>query len=451
MRTTFFKTTGMFAVLVFGLASCSEKPKEAMKTTKSSGVKYAPEENISSTRPIKEIRDIFSFFHTPANIVQIQVASEKTEYAWQNISAFQYTMQIHRDGPISELPEMIDPSIGDITFTRPGMEQETVEQHFNSSTMDAFMVLHKGNIVYEQYKTMRPFDQHQWFSCSKVIPGTMVALLAQEGKVDIKKPVSDYVSELKGSDWDQVTVEETLDMATGLNSTEHEEPNDDARVNPERGWYKWAVSIGLFEDKANLNQSPFDVLRSMKKVKPGHSAFEYNSINTFVLELIVNEVSGKMLNEFFGERVWRKIGAQNDALVGVTKYGLGNGWGFVNTTLRDMGRFAMLFTPSWNKISKEQVIPDALLQTIQQGGYPDIYLNGFVGKEMQESFPEIKGLKNHYQWDIVFPDGDIFKAGVGGQGMYISPSADVVVVFFSTGKQQEEIMARAIVKSLSKK
>ncbi len=407
-------------------------------------------ETVASNRPIAEIRDIFEFFHTPANVVQIQVASDKTLYAWQNLSAFQYTMQIERDGSISVLPEKIDPKIGQIKFTRPEKTPETVSQHFDTSNMDALLVLHKGKVVYERYKTMRPFDKHQWFSCSKVVPGTMVELLALEGKVDLKKPVSDYVAKLKGSAWDQVTVEETLDMATGLDSTEHEEPNDDARSNPIRGWYKWAVSIGLFEDKDNLNQSPYDVLRNMKKVKPGHTAFEYNSINPFVLELIVNEVTGKTLNEVFGDRVWRKIGAQNDAFVGVTKYGLGNGWGFVNSTLRDMGRFAMIFTPSWKKISKEQIIPDSIIKTIQQGGKPDIYLKGFVGKEMQESFPDLKGLANRHQWDIVFPDGDFYKGGVGGQGIYISPAADTVVVWFSTGKQMEEVMAREIVKALSK-
>jgi len=406
------------------------------------------EADVASNRPINEIRDIFSYFHTPANVVQIQVASDKTLYAWQNLSAFQYTMQIERNGPISALPEKIDPKIGQITFTRPGEKPETVGRHFDTSHMDALLVLHHGNVVYERYKTMRPFDKHQWFSCSKVVPGTMVELLALEGKVDLKKPVSDYVAKLKGSAWDQVTVEETLDMATGLDSTEHEEPNDDARSNPIRGWYKWAVSIGLFEDKEHLNQSPYDVLRNMKKVKPGHTAFEYNSINPFVLELIVNEVTGRTLNEVFGDRVWRRIGAQNDAFVGVTKYGLGNGWGFVNSTLRDMGRFAMIFTPSWNKISKEQIIPDSLIETIQHGGKPEIYLKGFVGREMQESFPGIKGLANRHQWDIVFPDGDFYKGGVGGQGIYISPSADTVVVWFSTGKQAEEILARAVVKSL---
>ena len=113
-----------------------------------------------------------------------------------------------------------------------------------------------------------------------------------------------------------------------------------------------------------------------------------------------------------------------------------------------MGRFAMIFTPSWNKVSKEQIIPDSLIETIQHGGKPEIYLKGFVGREMQESFPDIKGLANRYQCDIVFSDGDFYKGGVGGQGIYVSPSADTVVVWFSTGKQAEEILARAIAKSL---
>ncbi len=403
---------------------------------------------VSRDTPLAEVREIFAYFHTPENVVQLQVASDKTLYAWQNLSGFQYTLQIPRDGPIRELPERIEPTLGQVMFTRPGLQPESVDEHFDGSQMDALLVLHKGHVVYERYKTMRPFDKHQWFSCSKVVPGTVVQLLALEGRIDLGKPVSAYVPELRGSAWDTVTVEETLDMATGLDSTEHEEPNDDARSNPVRGWYKWAVSIGLFEDKDHLGQSPYDVLRSMKRVKPGYTAFEYNSINPFVLELIVNQVTGQTLNEVFGDRIWRRIGAQNDAFVGVTRYGLGNGWGFVNSTLRDMGRFAMLFTPSWHKVSEERIIPAALMDAIQQGGRPEIYLEGFVGREMQASFPDIQGLANRYQWDIVFPDGDLYKGGVGGQGIYVSPSVDAVVVWFSTGHELEEVAARAIVDHL---
>jgi CubicO group peptidase (beta-lactamase class C family) len=39
---------------------------------------------------------------------------------------------------------------------------------------------------------------------------------------------------------------------------------------------------------------------------------------------------------------------------------------------------------------------------------------------------------NSYQWDFVMDDGDFFKGGYGGQGLYISPSRDLVVAFFGT-------------------
>ena len=36
------------------------------------------------------------------------------------------------------------------------------------------------------------------------------------------------------------------------------------------------------------------------------------------------------------------------------------------------------------------------------------------------------------QWDYVLEDGDFFKGGYGGQGLYISPARDLVIAFFGT-------------------
>jgi hypothetical protein len=33
------------------------------------------------------------------------------------------------------------------------------------------------------------------------------------------------------------------------------------------------------------------------------------------------------------------------------------------------------------------------------------------------------------QWDFAMPDGDLFKGGFGGQGLYISPARDLVIAF----------------------
>jgi len=72
-------------------------------------------------------------------------------------------------------------------------------------------------------------------------------------------------------------------------------------------------------------------------------------------------------------------------------------------------------------------------------------------KTQDHNFPNDPVIANRYQWDCVFPDGDIGKYGVGGQGLYISPATDTVVAYFCTsdGANQESTMARAIMKSLS--
>ncbi len=402
--------------------------------------------------PLSEIERVYSFFHDPAHMPELQVASDKTLYVWQHMSGFQYTAQVLRDGPIRELPERLDPAIARIEVSFSDGSKKKCDEYFDTSTMDALLVLREGNVVYERYKTMRPFDKHNWFSCSKTIAGTAVALLEHAGKVDVSQPVSRYLPELGGSEWDNVTVEQTLDMATGLDSTEHEVP--DARTNPARGWYKWAVSIGLFEDVHHLNQSPFDVLRGMKRVKPGHTAFEYNSLNTFVLQSIAETVTRKPIHELLGDLVWRKIGAQNDGYLGLNKTGHANAWGFMNSTLRDLGRYGLAYTPSGKQFSGQEVVPEAVVRRFQTGLRPEMYTKGSVGRDFQKEFFQDPGLSNRYQWDAVFPDGDLFKAGVGGQGLFISPSRDTVVAFFSTGAAADErrgaLLARTIRKTFAR-
>ncbi|MBW4621433.1 MAG: beta-lactamase family protein [Cyanosarcina radialis HA8281-LM2] len=401
---------------------------------------------LSVDTPLEEIYEYQEFFKDINNQPQVQLASPKTAYLWQHMSRILRTAMILRDGQISELPVKIDPAVGALKFEHKQKGKETLNEHFAKYPMDAAIVIHKGTIVHETYKTMRPFDKHNWFSSGKVIPSTLIALLEEEGKVDVKKPVSFYITELKGSNWDTVSVLEALNMSTGLDSTEHDEPMDDSRTNPERGWFQWAVSLGLFPDVKQRNQTPFQVLGQMQRRKPGNTAFEYNSINTWVLEIIVERVSGKPLNEFFGDRIWRKIGAQSDAYVAVTPDGYPLTFGMVSSNLRDLARFGLIFSPSWNKVSKKRIVSNRLLNKIQRGGNPAIFAKGHFGQELLGIVYD-KKLSNSYQWDVVFQDGDFYKEGVGGQGLYVSPSRDLVIAWFSTGKNGELGVARAIATS----
>lgn len=406
-------------------------------------------ELVGETMSPADIFKTHQFFLEKGNRVKLQFPIEQSHFAWQNLSRFYPTAQIVRDGEIYQFPYALDDKIGQIKATVHG-EEKTLNDHLDSYPVDAFLVVKDGKIVFERYITMRRTDKHNWFSNSKITSGILLAELVQEGKVQPEEPVSNYIPELKGSVWDTVSVLDTADMATGLDTTEHDEPNHDSRTNPDNLWFKWAISIGVFEGV--ITEGPFQVLAKMKRRHAGGERFEYNSINTFVVSRIVENVTGKPMNELISQRMWQPMGANNDAYVVVSPHGYTLQFFSMNTTLEDMARFGMLLTPSAEKLPGGKVIPDEVVQLIQNSGNPAMFGGGFAGQKFIKSFYNDKVIKNGYQFDAIFQDGDLFKSGVGGQGLYISPGKDLVIAFFSTGdgNNQEETYAREIAKYFSK-
>lgn len=408
------------------------------------------DEQISSEIPLSEIGEIHEFFSEPQNSAQILQASDNTQYVWQNMSRFYQTALVPRAGMVSALPEALDPSIGEIEVTFADGRTSTVDAFIAGNPVDALLVIHEGRIVYERYETMRQFDRHNWFSSGKVIGATLLAMLEEEGLADLSLPVSSYIEELEGTVWDTVPLRLAANMSTGLDGTEHDEPNRDSRSNPEQIWFQWAASLGVYPPNEDTADSPWPVLRTMQQRREPETAFEYNSINTFITDVAVERITGQTLNEAFSERVWRNIGAEGDAYYVVSTSGEPLTFGLFSSTLRDFGRFGMIFTPSWNVVSEEQIITDTILEKIQSDGSPEVFRDGYAVQAMERNFPDVEDMTNAYQWDAILPDGDLFKAGVGGQGLYISPERDTVVVYFMTGDGSEgaPTVARAITLAL---
>ncbi len=74
-----------------------------------------------------------------------------------------------------------------------------------------------------------------------------------------------------------------------------------------------------------------------------------------------------------------------------------------------------------------------MLASIQNGCRAEIFNKGHLGPSMTKRFHEAPKC-NSWQWDVVFNDGDIYKSGLMGQGIYISPSRDLTIVWFSADK-----------------
>ena len=410
--------------------------------------------DISTNIPLERIEEISTYLNAPENKVKIQFPSPETQYAYVNFSKFNPTAQVPRGGPVAVLPYATDMSISKIEYRNKAGNWVSVDEHFATKPIDAMIVVKAGEIVSERYRKMKSSDKHLWNSISKVTRSTCMALNEHEGIVDVDAPVSSYLTELQGSVWDTVRVVEAMDMATGLNGTEHDEPEPNSRTDPDQIWFRWAATrtVWMLPDVRKRNESWVDVFRSMERHSPPYQKFEYNSINTFVMNRINERIAGKPLYTQFSERVWSKLGMEHDTLYTVSPSGNTLGFFGINATLRDTARFGIAFTPSCKKIAEEQILPNDVMAKIQDRTHLDMYDKGWIGKKNSVTFWDDAGdISNRYQWDAVLSDGDMFKAGVGGQGVYTSPETDTVVAFFSTGdgENREEGMARAIVRQLA--
>ena len=109
-----------------------------------------------------------------------------------------------------------------------------------------------------------------------------------------------------------------------------------------------------------------------------------------------------------------------------------------NTTPEDMLRFALLYTPSWHVVSKEQIISDSLLKSIQTMGNPEAYKGSTEEQYGTDWFGETPAY-NSAQWDHVFSDGAMFKHGNMGQGIYVDPARDFCGMYFGLAPNPDEI------------
>lgn len=406
----------------------------------------AQEKTPTSDTPLAQALEFHKYFNVPENRVKIQFPSPESHYAWQHLSQYYPTARVARGGAISELKVSMDKSIGAIKFTGKDGVERTVSQHFEDMPLDAMLVLKDGKIVYERYKTMTPDTAHITMSSSKVFSSTLLAMLEDEGKVDLSKTVSDYVPELKGSVWDTVLVRHAADMQNGLNATEHDEPSQDSRTNPDQPFYRWMSTLGVVPNTTG-NDDPFVVMRTMERRKPGGEVFEYNSMNPFLLSRIIEKIEDRPFADIFRDRIWSRIGAEHDATFVISPQGYALAYGFTTVTLRDFARFGSIFTPSAETVTGASILSADTVKRIQTAGNPAAYAGGYTGGLMTQKFSDDAGkISNAYMWDAIMSDGDMFKGGVGGQGLYVSPSRDMVAVWFTTGDGTEwnEAMGRAI-------
>jgi len=296
--------------------------------------------------------------------------------------------------------------------------------------VQAMMMAHKGKVVFEIYPGMNPTDIHVWMSASKTTASLLATLLWEDGKLDFDRPVPTYVPELEGTAWDSITMKNAMNMASGLDIEETFEN----LMNPD----SWISNFftAVFEGKGDWRQLVKEA-KPLDGMKPGE-LFQYSSAITMVLVLAVENITNMPWQDYWNQRVWSKIGARNPFIIGLAPDGSPIAAGMNNTTPEDMLRYALLYTPSWRVVAKEQVVSDKLLKHIQTLGDPAAYHRSTEEEYGTKWFGETPDL-NTAQWDHAFNDGAMFKHGNMGQGIYVDPARDFCGMYFGLATNDEKV------------
>jgi CubicO group peptidase (beta-lactamase class C family) len=271
---------------------------------------------------------------------------------------------------------------------------------------------------------MHRLENHLLMSVSKVFAGVVVAILEDRGLVDSTLGIETYIPEVRESGWEGVSVRDVLDMASGIDC---DEMAPDAYSDPAAKYYRFEASLGLLPPAVDDGISTYDYIASLGRARTPGEAYEYNSINTFMLSWVAESVTGKGFADILTDEIWSKIGAEGDALISSSRSGATAPHGGMIVRLRDLARFGLLYTPSWPVVSATPLISERHLHEILHGGRPEIFARGnrYTQGQLERLAPAVP-LFNSYQWDFVMPDGGFFKGGMGGQGLYISPHKNLV-------------------------
>ena len=256
-------------------------------------------------------------------------------------------------------------------------------------------LVYAGGFGYRDVEKKLPVTQHTLFaigSCTKAFTASMLGMLVKDGKIDIDKPVRNYLPELKFyNDYlnDHVTLRDMMCHRTGL-------PRHDL------SWYGSSASRS-------------ELLERIQYMEPSaelREKWQYNNFMFMAQGVVVEKITGKSWEENMTERIFGPLGMsetvmnidgmeksgdhslayslKNDSVIIAIPYrnidAVGPA-GSVNSSATDMSKWLITWINGGKFNGKEVIPPGYITQASTEqmptgGGYPqkenpDVFFSGY--------------------------------------------------------------------------
>ena len=274
-----------------------------------------------------------------------------------------------------------------------------VDAYMKDQRTAGLVIIQDGKIRLEKYG-LDFSGNGRWtsFSVAKSFTSTLVGAAIKDGYIkSIDDKVSDYIPDLKGSVYDDVTIKQLLTMTSGVKWNEdYGDPKSD---------------VALFN--AHKAEPGVDVtvsyMRKLKREVPPGTKWVYKTGETNLIGVLVSSATKKNLSNYLSEKIWRPFGMEQDAswLLGSTGHEISGCC--LQASTRDFARFG-LFILGGGMAEGKSVLPDG-------------WIAAATTKQADIGQAEYG---YGYQWWTV-NDGSYTARGIFGQGIFIDPKRKLII------------------------
>jgi CubicO group peptidase (beta-lactamase class C family) len=235
-------------------------------------------------------------------------------------------------------------------FEAGGSRAGDFERFMTAQRVRGVLVVHDGTIRLERYLAPHsPATRWNSFSIAKSITSILVGAAMKDGAIRrLDEPVTRYITALRGSAYDEVTIRQLLTMTSGVSWNE-----DYTDVNSD------VARMYAQPPDPGLDMTVSYVRRLGREAAPG-TKWVYKTAETNLAGVLVANATGRALSDYLSEKIWRPYGMERDAEWMIDDMGHEQGGCCLAMTLRDYGRFGQ-FVLDGARVGSKAIVPESWL------------------------------------------------------------------------------------------
>ena len=304
--------------------------------------------------------------------------------------------EIETDSTKFVFPKAINPKVPK-TFTTVDSTTFSFEEFLEENKTVAFLIIRNDSIYYENY-----FDEYSEesivpsFSMAKSVVSILIGAAIEDGYINsVHDPVTKYVPEMKEEGFENISIENLLQMTSGI-------------AFSESYWNPFGDAAAFYYGK-NIRKKT----ARMDIENPPGTHFDYSSGSAQILGTVLSNAlpKGTTLSDYLEKRLWKPLGMKYDATWSLDeKNGMEKTFCCLNARAIDYAKIGRLYLRggNWNG---RQIVPKSWVETSTK-----IDSTNGSAKFYQ------------YQWWLPSEKGDFAAKGILGQFIYVNPNKNLIIV-----------------------